>query len=139
MHQASKPRDETRTKIQRCGTLLVGKVDNMMFNQIIGSIDAVFAHFSQTSGVPAERLGHAMRVLGMNPTQDADLWQQLVLDSAPGHLRFLLWLLVFELVSCDSTAARIRLKSIWKIWVVPRASIKRGFTILCRSHLQTQL
>ena len=72
-------------KNQRCGTFLVGKVDNMMFNQIIGSIDAVFTHFSQTSGVPAERLGHAMRVLGMNPTQNADLWQQLVLDSVPRH------------------------------------------------------
>ena len=36
------------------------------------SIDAVFAHFSQPDGFLAERLGDAMRVLGMNPTEEED-------------------------------------------------------------------
>jgi len=36
------------------------------------SIDAVFAHFSQPDGFRAERLGDAMRVLGMNPTEEED-------------------------------------------------------------------
>ncbi|CAL1140992.1 unnamed protein product, partial [Cladocopium goreaui] len=41
-----------------------------MFNDIIASTNAVFRYFSQPSGVPAERLGHAMAILGMNPTED---------------------------------------------------------------------
>ena len=36
------------------------------------SIDVVFAHFSQPDGFRAERLGDAMRVLGMNPTEEED-------------------------------------------------------------------
>ncbi|CAL1138806.1 unnamed protein product [Cladocopium goreaui] len=38
--------------------------------QILASTDAVFKYFSKPCGVPAARLGHAMRVLGMNPTED---------------------------------------------------------------------
>ena len=34
------------------------------------SIEVVFAHFSQPDGFLAERLGDAMRVLGMNPTEE---------------------------------------------------------------------
>ncbi|CAL1146968.1 unnamed protein product, partial [Cladocopium goreaui] len=41
-----------------------------MFNDIIASTNAVFRYFSQPSGVPAERLGHAMAILGMKPTED---------------------------------------------------------------------
>ncbi|CAL1155453.1 unnamed protein product [Cladocopium goreaui] len=41
-----------------------------MFSDVIASTNAVFRYFSQPSGVPAERLGHAMAILGMNPTED---------------------------------------------------------------------
>ena len=40
--------------------------------EIMTSIDVVFAHFSQPDGFRAERLGDAMRVLGMNPTEEED-------------------------------------------------------------------
>ena len=40
--------------------------------EIMTSIDVVFAHFSQPDGFLAERLGDAMRVLGMNPTEEED-------------------------------------------------------------------
>ena len=36
------------------------------------SIEVVFQHFSQLDGFRAERLGDAMRVLGMSPTEDQD-------------------------------------------------------------------
>ena len=49
------------------------KAYSTMFNDIIASTNAVFRYFSQPSGVPAERLGHAMAILGMNPTEDEDL------------------------------------------------------------------
>ena len=38
----------------------------------------MFKYFSKPCGVPAARLGHAMRVLGMNPTEDEDPWQQFL-------------------------------------------------------------
>ncbi|CAL1155455.1 unnamed protein product [Cladocopium goreaui] len=41
-----------------------------MFSDVIASTNAVFRYFSQPSGVPTERLGHAMAILGMNPTED---------------------------------------------------------------------
>ena len=49
------------------------KAYSTMFNDIIASTNAVFRYFSQPSGVPAERLGHAMAILGMNSTEDEDL------------------------------------------------------------------
>ena len=58
------------------------KAHSKLYNEIMSSIRAVFTHFSQPEGVPAERLGHAMRILGMNPTQDEDLWSQLGQRSA---------------------------------------------------------
>eukprot|EP00435_Cladocopium_sp_Y103_P000711 s843_g1.t1 len=42
------------------------------------SIEAVFLHFSQPDGFRAERLGDAMRILGMNPTEEEDLWLQFL-------------------------------------------------------------
>ena len=39
----------------------------------------MFKYCSKPCGVPAARLGHAMRVLGMNPTEDEDPWQQFLL------------------------------------------------------------
>ena len=49
------------------------KAYSTMFSDVIASTNAVFRYFSQPSGVPAERLGHAMAILGMNPTEDEDL------------------------------------------------------------------
>ena len=49
------------------------KAYSTMFHDLRASTDAVFRYFSQPSGVPAERLGHAMAILGMNPTEDEDL------------------------------------------------------------------
>ncbi|CAL1158827.1 unnamed protein product [Cladocopium goreaui] len=55
------------------------------------SIDAVFAHFSQPDGFRAERLGDAMRVLGMNPTEEevrkhlADLGGPQYIDERTFH------------------------------------------------------
>jgi hypothetical protein len=40
--------------------------------EIMESIEVVFTHFSQPDGFRAERLGDAMRVLGMNPTEEED-------------------------------------------------------------------
>ena len=37
-----------------------------------GVIEVVFANFFQLDGFRAERLGDAMRVLGMSPTEDQD-------------------------------------------------------------------
>ena len=55
------------------------KAYSTMFSDVIASTNAVFRYFSQPSGVPAERLGHAMAILGMNPTEDEDPWQQFLL------------------------------------------------------------
>ena len=46
------------------------KAYSTMFSDVIASTNAVFRYFSQPSGVPTERLGHAMAILGMNPTED---------------------------------------------------------------------
>ena len=40
--------------------------------EIMTSIEAVFANFSKPDGFRVERLGDAMRVLGMSPTEDQD-------------------------------------------------------------------
>ena len=40
--------------------------------EIMKSIEVVFTHFFQPDGFRAERLGDAMRVLGMNPTEEED-------------------------------------------------------------------
>lgn len=49
-------------------------------NKTLESVDAVFAHLAipcgESPGVPAERLGHAMRILGMNPSQNEAPWCQ---------------------------------------------------------------
>jgi hypothetical protein len=53
------------------------EVHSKLYDEIMSSIDLVFAHFSDgVRGLPAERLGQAMRILGMNPTEDQDLWPQ---------------------------------------------------------------
>ena len=62
------------------------------------STDAVFKYFSTDSGVPAERLWNAMRILGINPKQDEDFWQQLQL--CPFALRLLLPCFLFLLMPC---------------------------------------
>ena len=59
--------------------VLVFKAYSALLNQILASTDAVFKYFSKPSGLPAARLGHAMGVLGMNPTEDEDPWQQFLL------------------------------------------------------------
>ena len=54
------------------------EVHSKLYDEIMSSIDLVFAHFSDgVRGLPAERLGQAMRILGMNPTEDQDLWPQI--------------------------------------------------------------
>ena len=54
------------------------EVHSKLYDEIMSSIDLVFAHFSDgVPGLPAERLGQAMRILGMNPTEDQDLWPQI--------------------------------------------------------------
>ena len=40
--------------------------------EIMESMEVVFANFSKPDGFRAERLGDAMRVLGMSPTEDQD-------------------------------------------------------------------
>jgi hypothetical protein len=53
------------------------EVHSKLYDEIMSSIDLVFGHFSDgVQGLPAERLGQAMRILGMNPTEDQDLWPQ---------------------------------------------------------------
>lgn len=55
----------------------LAEVHSKLYDEIMSSIDLVFAHFSNgVRGLPAERLGQAMRILGMNPTEDQDLWPQ---------------------------------------------------------------
>ena len=54
------------------------EVHSKLYDEIMSSIDLVFGHFSDgVRGLPAERLGQAMRILGMNPTEDQDLWPQI--------------------------------------------------------------
>ena len=54
------------------------EVHSKLYDEIMSSIHLVFAHFSDgVRGLPAERLGQAMRILGMNPTEDQDLWPQI--------------------------------------------------------------
>ena len=54
------------------------EVHSKLYDEIMSSIDLVFAHFSDgVRGLPAERLGQAMWILGMNPTEDQDLWPQI--------------------------------------------------------------
>ena len=48
------------------------------------SIDVVVARFSRDGGVPAGRLGEAMQILGMKPTEDQDLRPQVVRRWAKG-------------------------------------------------------
>ena len=56
----------------------LAEVHSKLYDEIMSSIDLVFAHFSDgVRGLPAERLGQAMRILGMNPTEDQDLWPQI--------------------------------------------------------------
>ena len=112
------------------------KAYSTMFNDIIASTNAVFRYFSQPSGVPAERLGHAMAILGMNPTEDEDLWRQLLLLCFA--LRLLRLLLpsrvnVHKLLKCFYhfylPAFAMRSKSIWQISVVQNTLTKRCFTV----------
>ena len=54
------------------------EVHSKLYDEIMSSIHLVFGHFSDgVRGLPAERLGQAMRILGMNPTEDQDLWPQI--------------------------------------------------------------
>ena len=54
------------------------EVHSKLYDEIMSSIQLVFGHFSDgVRGLPAERLGQAMRILGMNPTEDQDLWPQI--------------------------------------------------------------
>jgi hypothetical protein len=54
------------------------EVHSKLYDEIMSSIDLVFGHFSDgVQGLPAERLGQALRILGMNPTEDQDLWPQI--------------------------------------------------------------
>eukprot|EP00435_Cladocopium_sp_Y103_P056921 s1903_g19.t1 len=46
--------------------------------EIMTSIESVFLHFSQPDGFRAERLGEAMQILGMSPTEEEDLWLQFL-------------------------------------------------------------
>ncbi|CAL1140994.1 unnamed protein product [Cladocopium goreaui] len=68
------------------------EVHSKLYDEIMSSIDLVFAHFSDgVRGLPAERLGQAMRILGMNPTEDqvykhlADLGRPKYIDQATFH------------------------------------------------------
>ncbi|CAL1162900.1 unnamed protein product, partial [Cladocopium goreaui] len=55
------------------------EVHSKLYDEIMSSIHLVFGHFSDgVRGLPAEHLGQAMRILGMNPTEDQDLWPQIV-------------------------------------------------------------
>ena len=111
------------------------KAYSTMFNDVRASTNAVFRYFSQPSGVPAERLGHAMAILGMNPTEDEDLWRQLLLLCFA--LRLLRLLLpsrvnVHRLLKCFYhfyLPAAMRSKSIWQISVVQNTLTKRCFTV----------
>ena len=47
-------------------------VVSKIVEEIMESIEVVFRHFFQPDGFRAERLGDAMRVLGMSPTEDQD-------------------------------------------------------------------
>ena len=56
----------------------LAEVHSKLYDEIMSSIDLVFGHFSDgVRGLPAERLGQAMRILGMNPTEDQDLWPHI--------------------------------------------------------------
>eukprot|EP00438_Fugacium_kawagutii_P017614 Skav213590 [mRNA] locus=scaffold1790:538992:540027:- [translate_table: standard] len=63
-------------------TSIVVQADtSQISNKILESVDAVFAHLAipcgESLGVPAERLGHAMCILGMNPSQNEAPWHIL--------------------------------------------------------------
>ena len=111
------------------------KAYSTMFSDVIASTNAVFRYFSQPSGVPAERLGHAMAILGMNPTEDEVLWRQLLLLCFA--LRLLRLLLpsranVHKLLKCFYhfyLPAAMRSKSIWQVSVVQNTLTKRCFTV----------
>ena len=69
------------------------EVHSKLYDEIMSSIQAVFASFSRDGGVPAEGLGEAMRILGMKPTEDQDLWLQRGQRNVAvcGHFQSLRW------------------------------------------------
>ena len=83
------------------------------------SIEVVFQHFSQLDGFRAERLGDAMRVLGMSPTEDQD-----------GPPAAMFW------ADCHSSGSILirRSGSTWKILGGPSTLTKGRFTISSRTQ-----
>ena len=90
--------------------------------EIMESIEVVFQHFSQLDGFRAERLGDAMRVLGMSPTEDQ--------DGPPAAM------MCADCHSCYSSGSILicRSGSTWKILGGPSTLTKGRFTISSRTQ-----
>ena len=87
------------------------------------SIEVVFRHFFQPDGFRAERLGDAMRVLGMSPTEDQ--------DRPPAAM---MWADCHSCYSSGSILIR-RSGSTWKILGGPSTLTKGRFTISSRTEV----
>ena len=81
-------------------------VVSKIFEEIMESIEVVFSHFLQLDGFRAERLGDAMRVLGMSPTEDQ--------DRPPAAMMWADWA---DFWSLNHAKARISVCDVLAIWI----------------------